>query len=43
MIWGATELLTFLFSMKSQALHDFIAGTVVIKKKKSELLVPMEA
>jgi uncharacterized RDD family membrane protein YckC len=30
-IWGATEIITMLFNNKRRAIHDFIAGTVVVK------------
>jgi uncharacterized RDD family membrane protein YckC len=30
-IWGLADILTFLFNNKRRALHDFIAGTVVVK------------
>lgn len=30
-LWGLTELVTMLFNQKRRAVHDFIAGTVVIR------------
>jgi uncharacterized RDD family membrane protein YckC len=30
-VWGLADILTFLFNDKRRALHDFIAGTVVVK------------
>lgn len=32
-IWSLVEIITLLFSKKHRALHDFIAGTVVLKIK----------
>jgi uncharacterized RDD family membrane protein YckC len=29
--WGLADILTFLFNDKRRALHDFLAGTVVVK------------
>ncbi|MEP6902967.1 MAG: RDD family protein [Actinomycetota bacterium] len=31
MVWGLADIMTFFFSDKKRALHDFIAGTVVVK------------
>jgi uncharacterized RDD family membrane protein YckC len=31
MIWGLADITTFFFNDKRRALHDFIAGTVVVK------------
>jgi uncharacterized RDD family membrane protein YckC len=31
-IWVWSEFLTMLFNQKRRAIHDFMAGTVVIKK-----------
>ena len=30
--WGLVEIVTMLFDEKSRALHDYIAGTVVIRE-----------
>lgn len=30
-VWGTTDILTFFFNDKRRAMHDFIAGTVVVK------------
>ena len=30
-VWGLADILTFLFNDKRRALHDFLAGTVVVK------------
>jgi uncharacterized RDD family membrane protein YckC len=30
-VWGLADILTFLFSAKRRALHDLLAGTVVVK------------
>ena len=30
-IWGLADILTFLFNDKRRALHDFMAGTVVVR------------
>jgi uncharacterized RDD family membrane protein YckC len=30
-VWGLADILTFLFNDQRRALHDFIAGTVVVK------------
>jgi len=30
-VWSLADVLTFLFSDKRRALHDFLAGTVVVK------------
>lgn len=30
-IWGLADILTFAFNSKSRALHDIVAGTVVVK------------
>ncbi len=32
-LWGCSELIVLLFNKRKRALHDFIAGTVVIKKE----------
>lgn len=32
MIWGVLEMLTMLFNKKRRAIHDYIAGTVVVRQ-----------
>jgi uncharacterized RDD family membrane protein YckC len=36
-IWALSELVTLLFNKKKRALHDFIAGTVVIQDQKEKV------
>ncbi len=36
LIWTGLELLTMLFNSKRRAIHDYIAGTVVIRQPVSE-------
>ncbi len=36
LIWGIAELVTLLTNDKRRAVHDFIAGTVVIRKRKEK-------
>ena len=37
-IWGALEMITMLFNRKRRAIHDFIAGTVVVRQSKEDRL-----
>jgi uncharacterized RDD family membrane protein YckC len=36
-VWGSAELLTLLFNKRRRSLHDFIAGTVVVHRDRSEM------
>jgi len=33
LIWSLLEIITMLFDRKGRAIHDFIAGTVVLRIK----------
>ena len=35
-VWGWSEVIVLLFNKRKRALHDFIAGTVVIYKEHAE-------
>lgn len=39
MVWVVLEFITMLFSSKQRALHDFIAGTVVVRQPIKERVV----
>ena len=36
MVWGVLEFITMLFNSKRRAIHDFIAGTVVVRQPIDE-------
>ena len=37
-VWGFADILTFLFNAKRRALHDFLAGTIVVKTNVQEFM-----
>jgi len=39
MVWGVLEFVTMLFSSKRRSIHDFIAGTVVVRQPIEERIV----
>jgi uncharacterized RDD family membrane protein YckC len=43
LLWFAAELLTMLFSSKRRALHDFIAGSVVIRIGEAGVVTKIDA
>ena len=42
-LWYWSELIVLLFNKRKRALHDFIAGTVVIKKEYTEQVVALDS